>query len=119
MGEYQLLEELAHQNNERISERMVHAKNIGAHKVLKIASDISRFTKAAIFKLKTETPITGCCQAHIIRSKLPPYLSLSLVAEFSLVSDHSKRQSLTIIILSLLTGWRSVIEFQPLSRNMF
>ncbi|WP_366048878.1 catalase [uncultured Bartonella sp.] len=67
-----LLEEFAHQNRERISQRLVHAKNIGAHKVLNTASDISRFTKAAIFKLEAETLIAGCGQAVFCLPNYPP-----------------------------------------------
>ena len=57
--DYQLLEKLAHQNRERIPERTVHAKGVGAHGVLKITGDITRYTKAAVFKPGTETPMLG------------------------------------------------------------
>ncbi|WP_278971133.1 catalase, partial [Bartonella apis] len=59
MQDYQLLEKLAHQNRERIPERTVHAKGVGAHGVLKITGDITRYTKAAVFKPGTETPMLG------------------------------------------------------------
>ncbi len=46
MQDYQLIEKLAHQNRERIPERVVHAKGWGAHGTLTITGDISRYTKA-------------------------------------------------------------------------
>ncbi|WP_339733489.1 catalase [uncultured Gimesia sp.] len=46
MQDYQLLEKLAHQNRERIAERVVHAKGCGAHGTLTIEHDISKYTKA-------------------------------------------------------------------------
>ncbi len=51
MQDYQLIEKLAHQNRERIPERVVHAKGWGAHGTLTIANpDISKYTKASVFK---------------------------------------------------------------------
>ena len=44
-----LLEKLAHQNRERIPERVVHAKGWGAYGTLTITHDISQYTKAKIF----------------------------------------------------------------------
>jgi catalase len=49
MQDYQLLEKLAHQNRERIPERVVHAKGWGAHGSLTITNDISKYSKAKIF----------------------------------------------------------------------
>ncbi|HEY0281874.1 MAG TPA: catalase, partial [Rhizomicrobium sp.] len=49
MQDYQLLEKLAHQNRERIPERTVHAKGWGAFGTLTITSDITRYSKAAVF----------------------------------------------------------------------
>ena len=49
LQDYQLIEKLAHQNRERIPERVVHAKGWGAFGTLRITNDISRFTRAAIF----------------------------------------------------------------------
>jgi catalase len=46
MQDYQLLEKLAHQNRERIPERVVHAKGSAAFGTLKITGDISQYTKA-------------------------------------------------------------------------
>lgn len=57
LQDYQLLEKLAHQNRERIPERTVHAKGWGAHGVLKITGDISRYTKAKVFQPGSETPM--------------------------------------------------------------
>ncbi|MCK0195437.1 catalase [Ancylobacter sp. 6x-1] len=47
--DYQLVEKLAHQNRERIPERVVHAKGWGAFGTLTVTQDISRFTKAKVF----------------------------------------------------------------------
>lgn len=49
MQDYQLLEKLAHQNRERIPERVVHAKGWGAHGVLTITNDITQYSKAKLF----------------------------------------------------------------------
>ena len=58
MQDYQLLEKLAHQNRERIPERVVHAKGWGAHGTLTVTNDISKYTKAKIFsEVGKETPM--------------------------------------------------------------
>lgn len=49
MQDWQLLEKLAHQNRERIAERVVHAKGWGAFGVLTITHDISKYTCAKVF----------------------------------------------------------------------
>ncbi|MDQ8206089.1 catalase [Coraliomargarita sp. SDUM461003] len=49
MQDYQLLEKLAHQNRERIPERVVHAKGSGAFGKLTITHDITQYSKAAVF----------------------------------------------------------------------
>lgn len=49
MQDYQLLEKLAHQNRERIAERVVHAKGWGAFGTLTITNDITRYTRAKVF----------------------------------------------------------------------
>lgn len=49
LQDYQLIEKLAHQNRERIPERVVHAKGWGAFGTLTITHDISQYTKAKIF----------------------------------------------------------------------
>ncbi len=46
LQDYQLVEKLAHQNRERIPERVVHAKGSGAYGTLTITGDISRYTRA-------------------------------------------------------------------------
>ena len=47
--DYQLLEKLAHQNRERIPERVVHAKGWGAFGTLTVTHDITGYTKARVF----------------------------------------------------------------------
>ena len=49
MQDYHLMEKLAHQNRERIPERVVHAKGWGAFGTFTVTHDITRFTRAAIF----------------------------------------------------------------------
>jgi catalase len=49
LEDYQLIEKLAHQNRERIPERVVHAKGWGARGTLTVTNDISRYTVAKIF----------------------------------------------------------------------
>jgi catalase len=49
MQDYQLIEKLAHQNRERIPERVVHAKGSGAYGTLTITHDISKYSKANLF----------------------------------------------------------------------
>src|ERR1700760_3024835 len=55
MEDYQLLEKLAHQNRERIPERTVHAKGSAAYGTLTITHDITKYSKAAVFKPGTKT----------------------------------------------------------------
>ncbi len=55
LQDYQLLEKLAHQNRERIPERVVHAKGWGAFGTLTVTHDISRFTRAAVFSKMGKT----------------------------------------------------------------
>lgn len=55
MQDYQLLEKLAHQNRERIPERAVHAKGSAAYGSLTITHDITRYSKAAVFKPGSQT----------------------------------------------------------------
>jgi len=57
LQDYQLIEKLAHQNRERIPERPVHAKGVGAHGVLTITGDISRHTKAKVLQPGARTPL--------------------------------------------------------------
>jgi catalase len=49
LQDYQLIEKLAHQNRERIPERVVHAKGWGAFGTLTITHDITRYTRAKLF----------------------------------------------------------------------
>ena len=44
LQDYQLIEKLAHQNRERIPERVVHAKGWGAHGTFTVTNDITRYT---------------------------------------------------------------------------
>jgi catalase len=55
MQDYQLLEKLAHQNRERIPERTVHAKGTAAYGTLAITHDITKYSKAAVFKPGAKT----------------------------------------------------------------
>jgi len=55
LQDYQLLEKLAHQNRERIPERVVHAKGWGAHGHFTVTHDISRYTRAKLFSAVGKT----------------------------------------------------------------
>ncbi len=57
LQDYQLLEKLAHQNRERIPERVVHAKGWGAHGTLTITGDISKYTRAKVLQPGAITPM--------------------------------------------------------------
>ncbi|HEX7823081.1 MAG TPA: catalase [Sphingobium sp.] len=57
LEDYQLIEKLAHQNRERIPERVVHAKGWGAHGKLTITGNISRYTKAKVLQPGAETDL--------------------------------------------------------------
>jgi catalase len=57
LQDYQLIEKLAHQNRERIPERVVHAKGWGAHGTLTITGDISRYTRAKALRPGAVTPM--------------------------------------------------------------
>ena len=58
MQDYYLIEKLAHQNRERIPERVVHAKGTAAHGKLTITHDITKFSKADLFSyIGKETPV--------------------------------------------------------------
>jgi catalase len=57
MQDYQLLEKLAHQNRERIPERVVHAKGWGAFGTFTVTHDITPFTRAKVFTPGTKTDI--------------------------------------------------------------
>ena len=49
LEDYQLIEKLAHQNRERIPERVVHAKGWGAHGTFTVTHDVTRYTRAKLF----------------------------------------------------------------------
>ena len=50
LQDYQLIEKLAHQNRERIPERVVHAKGWGAYGTFTVTQDITRYTRAKLFE---------------------------------------------------------------------
>ncbi|MGH1329534.1 MAG: catalase [Paracoccaceae bacterium] len=49
LQDYELIEKLAHQNRERIPERVVHAKGWGAQGTFTVTNDISQYSCADIF----------------------------------------------------------------------
>jgi catalase len=49
MQDYQLIEKLAHQNRERIPERVVHAKGSAAYGTFTVTQDVTAYTKAKLF----------------------------------------------------------------------
>ncbi|WP_148862503.1 catalase [Marinobacter fonticola] len=58
LQDYQLIEKLAHQNRERIPERVVHAKGWGAYGTFTVTHDVTAYTKARIFsEVGKQTPL--------------------------------------------------------------
>ncbi|RBQ27053.1 catalase [Arcobacter sp. CECT 9188] len=57
LQDYQLIQKLAHQNRERIPERVVHAKGSGAFGELEITEDISQYTKAKALQKGEKTKL--------------------------------------------------------------
>lgn len=58
LQDYQLIEKLAHQNRERIPERVVHAKGWGGFGRFKVTNDITKYTNAKLFgEIGKETDI--------------------------------------------------------------
>lgn len=57
LQDYQLLEKLAHQNRERIPERVVHAKGWGLEGKFTVTHDITQYTCAKVFKPGTTTDV--------------------------------------------------------------
>lgn len=57
LQDYQLIEKLAHQNRERIPERVVHAKGWGAHGTFAVTHDISRYTRAKCLQPGSECEV--------------------------------------------------------------
>ncbi|WP_418179884.1 catalase [Aliarcobacter lanthieri] len=57
LQDYQLIQKLAHQNRERIPERVVHAKGSGAFGELEITEDISKYTKAKALQKGEKTKL--------------------------------------------------------------
>ncbi|WP_149540006.1 catalase [Siccirubricoccus phaeus] len=57
LQDWQLIEKLAHQNRERVPERVVHAKGWGAHGTLTITGDISKYTRAKVLQPGATTPM--------------------------------------------------------------
>jgi catalase len=58
LQDWQLIEKLAHQNRERIPERVVHAKGWGAHGTLTVTNDITKYTRARLFSaVGKQTPL--------------------------------------------------------------
>ena len=60
LQDHYLLEKLSHFNRERIPERVVHAKAAGAHGVLTVTQDITKYTKARLFsEVGKKTEVLG------------------------------------------------------------
>ena len=57
LQDYQLIEKLAHQNRERIPERVVHAKGWGAYGTFRVTHDISPYTTAACLQPGAECEV--------------------------------------------------------------
>jgi catalase len=57
LQDFYLIEQMANFNRERIPERQPHAKGGGAFGKFVVTSDVSRYTKAAVFQPGTETEV--------------------------------------------------------------
>ena len=58
ISDYQLVEKLAHQNRERIPERVVHAKGWGAYGTFTVTHDITKYSRAGLFsEVGKPTPV--------------------------------------------------------------
>ena len=57
LEDYQLLEKLAHQNRERIPERVVHAKGWGAQGTFTVTHDITKYSCAKVFRPGTKVDV--------------------------------------------------------------
>ena len=57
LEDHQLIEKLAHQNRERIPERVVHAKGWGAFGTLTVTGDITKYTCAKVFGVGKKTEL--------------------------------------------------------------
>ena len=56
--DFHLREKIMHFDHERIPERIVHARGVGAHGIFKCTKDMSKYTKAKLFTQKgKETPL--------------------------------------------------------------
>ncbi len=57
MQDHYLIEQMANFNRERIPERQPHAKGGGAFGTFQVTTDVSRYTRAAVFQPGTETDV--------------------------------------------------------------
>src|SRR5579864_2612193 len=57
LQDFYLIEQMANFNRERIPERQPHAKGGGAFGTFTVTSDVSRYTKAAVFQPGTVTDL--------------------------------------------------------------
>ena len=58
LEDFHLIEKLAHFDRERIPERVVHARGVGAQGVFVVTNDLSQYSKASVFgAVGKETPV--------------------------------------------------------------
>ena len=58
IGDFNLIDKLAHFDRERIPERVVHAKGAGAHGYFEVTNDITKYCKAKLFsEVGKKTPV--------------------------------------------------------------
>src|SRR5258708_11662725 len=73
LQDWQLIEKLAHQNRERIPERVVHAKGWGAHGTLTVTNDITKYTRAKLFSaVRNKTPLIARVSTVAGEAGAPP-----------------------------------------------
>src|SRR3546814_8003046 len=85
-----LFEKHAHFNRERIPERVVHAKASAAFGTLTITHDITKYTRAGVFKPGTQTPMRSEEHTYELQSLMRiPYAVFCLKKKHTHLEPHN------------------------------
>lgn len=60
LEDFHFLEKMAHFDQERIPERVVHARGSGAHGYFQVYKSLSKYTKAAFCRIREKKPRSLC-----------------------------------------------------------
>ena len=112
MQDYQLIEQLAHQNRERIPERTLHAKGWGAFGTFATTNDITRYTKAKVSSKvgqKTEmlarfSTVAGEMGAADAERDVPAYRSVKRRPADASINGEIPMRVLPFYLLVILTA---------------